>query len=476
MACELTLAQVLEATAGQSLSQVEKAFVGVGTDTRKNLKHQIFVALKGENHDAHAFLAQAVSQGAASLIIDDEKFVTDELKNKVTLIKVPDTLLALQNLARYWRSKLSAKVIAITGSNGKTSTKEFAAAVLSAQFKVHYSKGSFNNHWGVPLTLLEASLSDEAVIVEMGMNHAGELTKLSKIATPDIVVCTNVGRAHIGNFGGSSQAIADAKEEIYLANPKAIKVFNYDNEFTLKMFNRVSKLQGAERTIVFSSFSAGAEVNLRGSKMGLDGLEIIGQIGGVKGEAHVPVFGRQNVANIMAASAIAVVMKMEPEKIWAALPRCKGQWGRNQVVRLVNGATVIFDAYNANPDSTGILIKNLFELNVADDGRKIAVLGDMLELGNDAEKYHRDLGETIGNTDVAMVWFIGRFAKAFESGLRKSSSNMGLTSSPAFDPIVAQGVLSTLKSADLIVMKGSRGAKLEKVMQNWLPSFSSNYS
>jgi len=470
MACEFNIAQIVEATGGKVLSTAEKNFVGVGTDTRQSLDKQIFIALKGDSHDAHGFLSAAVGKGAKCLVVHDEAKLTPELLSKVTVIRVNDTLQALQDLALYWRKKIKAKIFGITGSNGKTTTKEFAATLMAAQFKVHYSRGSYNNHWGVPLTLLGISKFSEVAIVEMGMNHSGEITQLSNIAMPDVVVCTTVGRAHIGNFGGSQQAIANAKEEIYIANPQAVKIFNYDNEYTLKMFERESKRTGADTTLVFSSFSAGAEVSLRATIMNMEGLHIVGQIGGVKGEARVPVFGRHNVVNLMAAAAQALVMKMEPELIWATLPKCQSEWGRGQLHSLPNGTQVLFDAYNANPDSMAALIKNIFEIHVP-GGRKIAVLGEMLELGSEAEKFHRDLGEMIGNTDFETIWFIGPSGAAFKAGVLSSSESKNVIISGGYELELAKKLQSMLNPSDVVVLKGSRGMKLERVMQTWDPLF-----
>jgi UDP-N-acetylmuramoyl-tripeptide--D-alanyl-D-alanine ligase len=467
MSCEFNVAQILEATGGKALSIVEKGFVGVGTDTRVRLDNKIFIALKGDQFDAHDYLTQAVDMGAKCLIVHSENNITDHLRSKVTVIKVDNTLRALQQMAKYWRKRIKAKVFGITGSNGKTSTKEFAAAILSAQFKVHFSQGSFNNHWGVPLTLLETSKFHEVVLVEMGMNHSGELTQLSKIAEPDVVVCTTVGRAHIGHFNGSLQAIADAKEEIYLSNPKAVKIFNYDNDYTLKMYERISKLLGAENTVAFSSFSAGSEVSLRATHLNFDGIKIIGHISGVKGESLVPVFGRHNVVNLMAAASIAVVMKMEPELIWASMSRCQSKWGRGQYVRLENGCSVIFDAYNANPDSMAGLIKTIFEINMPEGGRKMAVLGEMFELGENTEKFHYDLGELVGNTDIETIWFLGPSHKAFEAGVKSTGNQKNLILSNNYEEPLALNLKAMLNPLDVVIMKGSRGMKLERVMQAW---------
>lgn len=471
MGCEFTVNQIIEATGGKAISVVEKSFIGLGSDSRVPLDNKIFIALRGDNFDAHNFLAQALANGAKCLIVDQMTEDIEKLAEQVTIIRVSDTLRGLQDLARYWRKKVFAIIFAVTGSTGKTTTKEFAAAIMGEQFKVYYSKGSYNNHWGVPLSILGISRFHEVAILEMGMNSPGELTQLSKIATPDIVLCTNVGRAHIGNFNGSQQAIADAKEEIYLANPKAQKIFNCDNEYTLKMFERVSKLQGTENTTVFSTFSAGGEVSLRATYMNLEGLQVVGHIAGVKGEAKVPVFGRHNVVNLMAAAAMAVTMKMEPERIWAAFSKCRAQWGRGQLLALEDGTRVLFDAYNSNPDSAAMLIKNLFEINISEGGRKIAVLGEMLELGTGSESLHKELGELIGNTDFDIVWFMGASSKAFQAGLESSGFKKTAIISDTYEESLAKKLRSMLNPHDIVVVKGSRGMKLERVMLCWNPQF-----
>lgn len=471
MSCEFSLNQLAVAVEGEILSGAKNQFRGVGTDTRHSLQGQIFIALAGDKFDAHQFLSQAVEKGAHCLVVHKDVPEIASLKKSVSIVKVKNTLVALQALAKAWRRTLKGKVVGITGSNGKTSTKEFAASILAKKFKVHYSKKSFNNHWGVPMTLLDAPKDSEVIICEIGMNHSGEITNLSKISLPDIVLCTMVGRAHIGNFDGKIQLVANAKEEIYLANPKAVKIFNCDNEYTMKMFDRVSKLQGTEKTIVFSSFSAGAEVSLRGTHIGLDGLQLTGHIGGVKSEAKIPVFGRQNVNNLMAAACIGLAMKMEPEVIWNAFGECRSEWGRNQIVKIPSGTTVLFDAYNANPDSMAALVRNLFEVNLPAEAKKVAVFGEMLELGKETTESHRALGEMVGNTDFEVVWFMGPSNAAFSEGFKKSSDKKTLIVSSAYEEVLAKKVSSMLNPSDVVVIKGSRGMRLEQVLKCWDPQF-----
>ena len=188
-------------TSGKILSQHALQFDFVGTDTRSDLSDKLFVALQGENYDGHNFLDQAVQQGAKALLIHRLEPKFEHLKNQVSIIQVADTLQALQDFSHHYRKTLKAKIIGITGSNGKTTTKEFTAQILNSFKKTHYNQGSFNNHWGVPLTILQIEADAEYAVVEMGMNHAGEIKKLVAIADPDIVVCTMVGTAHLDSLG-----------------------------------------------------------------------------------------------------------------------------------------------------------------------------------------------------------------------------------------------------------------------------------
>lgn len=228
-----TMEQILKWTGGRLISTESVPGKGTGfnefsTDTRKPCRGKIFIALIGDSFDAHDYLDQAVQQGAAALLVQrlDPKF--EELKSQVQIILVEDSLRALQDWAHNYRKTLSAKFFAITGSNGKTTTKEFLASILSAEYKTYFTEGSFNNHWGLPFSLLNVNADHECVVLEMGMNHAGEITRLVEIADPDFVVCTMVGTAHIEHFG-SQKGIAQAKEEIYQTSREStIRIFNQD--------------------------------------------------------------------------------------------------------------------------------------------------------------------------------------------------------------------------------------------------------
>ena len=467
MSWKLSLEELVRATGGRPLSQVIKSWSGVGTDTRVDLTGQLFVALRGERFDAHSFVKQAVEKGATGLLVDKSLSDLKELTDKVTLVQVKDTLKGLQDLAHFWRHRHQAKVIAITGSTGKTTTKELTATLLGQKFKLHSSKGSYNNHWGVPLTLLGINSTHEMAVVEMGMNRPGELTRLCEIAEPDVTLVTNVGRAHIGELG-SQQAVADAKWEIYRSCPDSIQVYNLINKHTIAMHAEAVK-QGVEKIITFSnSDKSDFDVSLKVIALGLDYLQVIGLVGGVEGEARVPIFGRQNRINIMAAAALALAVGMEPERIWSAMPelRC-ACWGRNQLVPLKNGARVLFDGYNANPESMAALIQNFFEIETR--GRKIYVLGEMLELGTETGRLHQELGEMVGRTDADIVWFIGPSKADFEQGMKLSQFQKTVYLSDSYEQGLASRIGSVLNDQDIVALKGSRGMKLEQVLQGWDP-------
>lgn len=462
---QLKLSEVVSATKGRSEFSGDVVFTGIGTDTRKDLNGQLFIALVGDHFDAHEFVHTAVERGAAGLLVHQD-LKNPELKKRLPVIQVSDTLMGLQNLGQYWRRKWPMKVVGITGSNGKTSTKGFTKTLLSSQYRVHASEGSLNNHWGVPMSLLGAAPDTEVVVQEMGMNHAGELTRLSEIAQPDLVLVTMVGQAHIGELG-TQEAVANAKEELYLQSPHALQIFNLDNEWTMAMYERAKARLSPERIFTFSSFRPEAHVQMRVERMADFRLQVTGSIHGVEGVAHVPVIGRHNVVNFMAAATVGVALGVPPKALWSALSQCRGAWGRNQLVHLKNGAPVVFDGYNANPESMAALIKNLFEMEVT--GKKFVVLGEMGELGHESARAHHELGALVARSGVDLVWFMGPHRADFEAGLKADGFSKTYFVSDTYEESVARQVGSMLNPTDIAVVKGSRAMKMERVLQQWSP-------
>lgn len=519
MIVKYNLDSLLKSTNGEcvnlkKLSSQTINFSGVGTDTRMNLSGQIFFALKGDVHDAHAFLEKSIQANAAALVVHQFSTTANatifELcsEKNIPIVLVKDTLKALQDFSHIYRHYLSAQVIAITGSNGKTTTKEFCAQILSKKFKTHFSHGSFNNHWGVPLTILSAPLDTEVLILEMGMNHAKELTELIQIGNPDIVVCTSVGKAHIEHFG-SIEKIADAKKEIYQntkINSKtalknldktfpSVRIFNLDNEWTYKMFSEYSEGDVIGFGTKPENFTKTKQsILFQLDQVSMQGLKISGQIKYISNRnkltnnlvqtaagkssattdfsdnhnsyitdsvsAAVSVFGSHNLINIMAAASVALATGMSVAEIQKNISLCHTNWGRNQLVQTHSGAQILFDGYNANPDSMKALISNL--KLIKNSGQKIAVLAEMLEMGSAAEELHFELGEIAGRENFSKIYFFGKNHEKFASGVRKSNSKVELKTSLEFDPVIGQQIASTLNADDIVLVKGSRGMKTER--------------
>ncbi len=453
---KINLQELATITQGKIISDPVKDFSDWGTDTRKNLNNSLFIALGGPAYDAHNFISQAVKSGATGILVHEWRNEWNEFKNKVSFLQVADTLEALQKWANLYRKKNAPKVVGITGSNGKTSTREFIYQLLQSEFRVHNGESSLNNHWGVPFTLLKMPQDTQIALVEMGMNHAGEIKKLVEIAEPDLVLCTMVGSAHIENFG-SQQGIADAKEEIYrFAGKNSQKIFNLDNEFTRKMFQ---KYPGANFT--FSAEDAKALVHLKIISSGPEGLKIKGHLGKISGECLIPVWGEQNLTNIMAAACVALALNVPAEKIWQNFAKCRTIWGRNQIVHLKSGATALFDAYNSNPESMKALLKNTLKVSAP---KKIGLFGQMRELGKKSAELHQEIGHEVGLGGFAKIYFFGEDAESFAKGLQTSGCKAELLTQSEFSSAEFQKFLGGLHSGEWLVIKGSRGQQMERLM------------
>jgi UDP-N-acetylmuramoyl-tripeptide--D-alanyl-D-alanine ligase len=461
-----SIEDVAAGTVGQLEQKGSREINGVGTDTRADLKGKVFFALKGTSFDAHEFAGLAAEKGAAALVIDKDilKIPTD-----ITVIKVENTLIALQHFSTWHRKRWAGKVVALTGSNGKTTTKEFVSTLLSLKFPVLATKGNLNNHIGVPLTLLELRAQHKFAIIEMGMNHGGEIEVLTKLAIPDVVLVTNVGRAHMESFGGIEK-IALAKEEIYENAPdKATRVYNLDNSYTGTMRARAP---GGCRVITYSSYAKDVDVSFKEKVLTLEYVEVSGHIGAEPGQVKIPSFGRQQVSNAMAAASIALACGVEAPLIWKGLANCKSGWGRSQIVELESGAKVLFDAYNANPDSCATALEN-FSL-LASRGKKYIVFGDMLELGADSKKFHEEAGKLMAHIDPQAVLLIGEYAQEVEQGLKRAGFKKTIIISGTYEEKLARSFGAVLQTGDVVLVKGSRGMKLERVVEQWAPHNLSN--
>lgn len=466
---KMSLEELVAGTEGKVVSQLQRSYSGVGTDTRADLTGKIFFALKGDSFDAHDFLSKAT--GAAALVVHrlPDGAERAALEKAVTIIHVDDTLKALQLLANFWRHKMKATVLGITGTNGKTTTKEFTAGILVTKFKVQYSKGSFNNHWGVPISLLSIRPDDDVAVIEMGMNHPGELKLLNEIAEPDAVVCTMVGRGHLEGVG-SIEGAAKAKSEIYKYAPKeATFIFNRENQYTHQMLEEYGEQKPTEKVLTFAPKGDWpiTDVALDVDSATADSLHVTGEIQGQGGATTVPVFGKHNVTNLMAAACFGLFCGMTPDEVWKALPKIKMAWGRNQWVDLASGAKALFDAYNANPESMRAAVENFSNLKAT--GRKIAILGEMRELGDHAPTLHRELGRAVGAAKFDEVCFFGPSKAEFAAGLKEGGFSKNPMVSDSYEQNLALKAFPVLDDRDLVLIKGSRGMQLEKALADLKP-------
>jgi UDP-N-acetylmuramoyl-tripeptide--D-alanyl-D-alanine ligase len=448
----LPLSQIAQLT-GNSLSAGDGSLVidKVSTDSRTIKRGELFVALCGEKFDGHNFVEAIAIAGAAAAIVNSNW--KGKVPENFALIRVKDTLLAYQQLAANYRKSLKLNVVAITGSNGKTSTKDFAAAVLARRFRVTKTQANFNNHVGLPRTILEATSQDEVAVWEIGMNHPGEVAALAKIAAPDVGIITNIGVAHI-EFMGSRERIAEEKGALAEAiGAEGTIILNADDPFTQGIAAR------AHGKVILAGTTAGtiraSEVNQSGSGTDFTILE-----GAHRCRAQLPVPGLHMVQNALLAVAAGRVFGLSVEECAAGLVSAPLTKARLQV-KEIRGVQFLDDSYNANPDSMKAALRTLVELDA--EGQRIAVLGEMRELGDESESRHREVGETAAALKVDHLIAIGNVAATIaEAAKRAGLENSSTVASTAE---AAELLTDLAESGDLVLIKGSRLARTEQVIE-----------
>jgi UDP-N-acetylmuramoyl-tripeptide--D-alanyl-D-alanine ligase len=447
----LSLQQVAKLSGGfLAAGNAETLISRISTDSRTLRTGDFFIPLRGENFDGHKFVHQAVRQGAVGAMVEENW--EGETPAEFALIRVADTLTGYQTLAANYRQSLSLKVIVITGSNGKTSTKDFVAATLARKFRVTKTEGNFNNHVGVPQTMLAASRDDEIAVWEIGMNHRGEIAALAKLAAPDIGIITNVGVAHI-EFMGSREAIAVEKGALAEAiGTDGTVILNADDAFSEQIARRTRARivlagidNGSIRATDLSQSATGSEFTI---------LEEAHRC-----RAQLPVPGVHMVQNAMLAVAAGRLFGLSLEDCATGLASTPLTKARLQI-REINGIQFIDDSYNANPDSMKAALRTLIELEA--DGRRIAVLGEMGELGEESERGHREVGEAAMELGVDELIAVGVGAP-----IADAARTAGLKKAIAVDsPQAAAELLGKNAAAgDLILVKGSRSARMERVLE-----------
>ena len=464
----LTAAWVAAAAAGTIVAgDKAREFHGVSIDTRTIAAGELFIAIRGERFDGADFAAGAIDAGAAGVIVPPsatalaeraaKAFAERSSGDRPVVIEVDDTTVALQAVAHAVRRESGTKVVAITGSAGKTTTKEVTSEFLESRYRVVRNRGNFNNHIGLPLSLIDLRQQPEIAVVELGMNHAGEISTLVRVAEPDIRVWTNVGEAHLGFFA-SVEAIADAKAEIFEgATPSTVLVANADDPLIRARLPRF-----AGRVL---RFGIEREAEVRATSVVDRGIEgTSAQVATPRGVVDIttPLVGRGNLANVLAATAVALECEVPLATIAERAAKLRPASHRGEIARLAGGVTVIDDSYNANPTA---MKRALDVLASAEASRRIAVLGEMLELGDRAPDLHADVGRFVATRRVDLLFAVGDAPAAaladaaIEAGMSHDRVRHLATSDAAADAVAA-----IVQRGDVVLVKGSRGVKTDRVV------------
>ncbi|MCK0144564.1 UDP-N-acetylmuramoyl-tripeptide--D-alanyl-D-alanine ligase [Arenibacter sp. F26102] len=418
----------------EQLHQLFLEFPQVCTDTRKISPDCIFFALKGDNFNGNSYAAEAIKKGASYAVVDEREFAVN---SKTILVK--DVLTTLQNLAKFHRNYCKAKVVALTGSNGKTTTKELITAVLSKKYKTIATKGNLNNHIGVPLTLLSITPDTEMAIVEMGANHPKEINFLCQLAMPDYGYITNFGKAHLEGFG-SEEGVIKAKSELYdhlTTHGKSI------------FFNADDPIQKNKLGSVVEKYGYSQEDN-QFFRIKLVSADPFVKIAVGNTIISTQLVGRYNFTNCCAAILMGQYFNVDLDKIKEGIENYAPQNNRSQIINK-NGHHIILDAYNANPTSMTAALESFQQLKA---DHKIVFLGDMFELGKTAEKEHQEISDLVTNMNFDQVYLIGENFYKTKGYLNKYKS---------FDQLKETLKNSTLEHATILI-KGSRGMALERIL------------
>ena len=448
---KLSLAEVAQVTGAETNSDAEIFFEGVSTDSRKIKDGMLFVALKGENCNGESFAKDALNKGARAVLVSK----TAKRVPEGIVLKADDTLTAYRQIAGAWRDRFDIPIIAVTGSNGKTTTKDLTAAALNGLGHVQKTSGNFNNEIGVPMTLLELNDKHTAAVVEIGMRGLGQIESLASVVKPTIGIVTNVSEAHI-ELLGSIENIAKAKSELVEAIPAGgTIILNEDNIYTAAM----KTLAGSGVKVLTYSLEKEADFVAKNILIESVSTEFILSFRGKEYDFEIPMLGRHNVSNALAAIAAGLTLGLRVEEIQRGVSTLTTTKMRFEVIRR-DGLTIVNDAYNASPSSMRVAIKTTSEIY---DGRLIAVLGDMMELGEISERVHKEIGAELAENNFDILITLGELGKFIAEGARDA----GLKNVYTFDTHedAAKKILELVRDGDTILFKASHVMHMEKIIE-----------
>ncbi len=459
-----TTAEILEATGGDLLlDDLKHSFSGISIDSRNISVDELFVAIKGDTHDGHSFIGDVIERGVSGLLIDRANTHTlpgkESIENGIVCITVNDTIRALGDLAAFNRKHSNASVVAITGSNGKTSTRKMTAGVVSKRFSTLSTSGNLNNLIGLPLTLLNLNLNHRWAVLELGMNSPGEIKRLAEICSPDIGVITNIGPAHLEGLG-SLDAIMQAKGELLEEiKPDGTAALNADDPRLLQLADYTS------RNVLFFGRSKNARIRARSVKGTGAGLSFTLVLPEESITVDLKTPAAFMISNALAAAAVGYLLGLTAGEIKDGLEDFKPVKGRMNILKTVKGINIIDDTYNANPDSMKAAINTLRSLKENHMG--ILIAGDMLELGDHAESMHRNIGRIAAVSDIAKLYVTGQFSQTVASGAMDEDMNPRDIFTGTKEEIL-EGIKDRLGPGDWVLVKGSRGMTMETIVQGLL--------
>lgn len=460
MSASFSAADVVEWTGGRLASgAATDQFQGAGIDTRTIESGRLFIAIRGERHDGHAFLDPALERGAAGLVVEESWLSEKPALPDTCVIGVENSTIALGALAKGHRNTFDGPVIAVTGSNGKTTTKELIHSILSTCGPCLKNPGNLNNEFGLPLSLLDRGDEDRKAVVELGMNHRGEIARLTAIANPDIGLITNIGTAHI-EFLGSQEEIAREKGDLVAGlRPEGIAILNHDDALAM---NQATRAPGSVRTF---GRDQGAEVGAEEVKVEPKGHYSF-RLVAPEGSREVCVRGlaETTVINSLAASAAALAAGTKLDEVAEGLANFTGVRGRMASLRLAVGGQLVDDTYNANPQSMRSALESLVRLE--GDGRSIAVLGEMGELGASSHEAHREIGQLASELGIDRLFVLGENAQWIADGALEAGMSEGAVIVETEHEKITESIGRFLRAGDRVLVKGSRAMQMERIVEN----------